>query len=107
MLQLTDRATEAIQLIVTSADVPAGGGVRIYAKPINEESAAIDMAVVETPDPSDAVIDQGEAHVFVEQGAAMLLDDKVLDASLEGEQVKFSVEDQGTGGDFSHDGRPT
>lgn len=107
MLQLTATAAEAIRLIVESAEVSETGGMRIFARPIDEESASIDLTVVETPEPADEVIGEGDARVFLEQGAAMLLNDKVLDANVEGDRVAFSVEDQPGEPGLSPDGLVT
>jgi Fe-S cluster assembly iron-binding protein IscA len=40
------------------------------------------------------VIEEQGARVFLDSGAASLLDDKVLDASVEGNQVEFTLADQ-------------
>ena len=105
MLELTDRATEAIRIIVSATETGTGG-VRIYARPLDDESAAIDLAVVAEAEPNDAVLGEEDARVFLEAGAAALLDDKVLDAKVDGSQVSFSVEDQNTETDFSSNGKP-
>ena len=42
------------------------------------------------------MIEERGARVFVEDTAAMLLDDKVLDAERSGEQVRFSIANQGS-----------
>jgi hypothetical protein len=40
------------------------------------------------------MIDEQGARVFLETEAASLLDDKVLDASVEQDQVAFTIADQ-------------
>ena len=46
------------------------------------------------PDQSDAVIEQEGARLFVEDGVAQLLDDKMLDAHTSGSELRFSIPDQ-------------
>jgi iron-sulfur cluster assembly protein len=46
------------------------------------------------PAEDDQVIDERGAHVFLEPRAASYLDDKQLDAYVEGQQVRLTVSDQ-------------
>jgi iron-sulfur cluster assembly protein len=52
------------------------------------------LDVVTLPAEDDEVIDEQGARVFLEPEAASLLDDKVLDASVEQDQVAFTIADQ-------------
>jgi iron-sulfur cluster assembly protein len=40
------------------------------------------------------VVEEHGAHVFLEPRAASYLDDKLLDANIDGQQVRFAVSDQ-------------
>jgi Fe-S cluster assembly iron-binding protein IscA len=42
----------------------------------------------------DQVVDEHGAHVFLEPHAASYLDDKLLDADIDGHQVRFAVSTQ-------------
>jgi Fe-S cluster assembly iron-binding protein IscA len=94
MLALTDRAVEAVKQIVSSSEEwSEAGGVRLAAL----EAAAdggLRLSVVPWPAEDDEVIEEEGARVFLDQEAASLLDDKILDADLEGSQVQFTIADQ-------------
>jgi Fe-S cluster assembly iron-binding protein IscA len=49
---------------------------------------------VQLPAEDDEVIEERGARVFLEPEAASLLDDKVLDASVDENQVAFTIADQ-------------
>ena len=52
------------------------------------------LSVVALPAEDDEVIDEQGARVFLEPEAASLLDEKILDASVEQDQVAFTIADQ-------------
>jgi iron-sulfur cluster assembly protein len=54
--------------------------------------ANFQLSVVQLPAEDDEVIEEQGARVFLDSGAASLL--KVLDASVEGNQVEFTLADQ-------------
>jgi iron-sulfur cluster assembly protein len=52
------------------------------------------LDVVPLPAEDDEVIEEQRARVFLEPEAATLFDDKVLDASVEQNQVAFTIADK-------------
>ena len=94
MLAITENAAEAIRGIVAAPDIPDGAGLRITTRPGAEEQGALEVSVAEVPAENDQVVDESGARVFVEQNAAMLLDDKLLDAQIEGQRVGFTISEQ-------------
>jgi iron-sulfur cluster assembly protein len=54
----------------------------------------LQVSVVPLPAEDDEVIEEQGARVFLEPEAASLLEDKVLDASVEQNQVAFTIADQ-------------
>ena len=99
MLALTATAAEVVDSIVSQQELPDTAGVRITS----EEGAAtadgsqsqrdLRLAVVEQPEAGDAHVEG--TPVYVEPGeTANLLDDKVLDAEIEGNEVRFSIAQQ-------------
>lgn len=56
--------------------------------------ANFELSVVPLPAEDDEVIEEQGARVFLEPEAASLLDDKVLDASVEQDQVAFTIAEQ-------------
>jgi iron-sulfur cluster assembly protein len=69
-----------------------------------KHQATLDLSLAEAPAIGDAVVEEEGAKVFLEQSAALFLDDKILDASVEGERVSFSIVEQRQ--DWSQDGQP-
>ncbi len=93
MLAITERAAEAITTLITQGDLPDGTGARIAA---DGAGAGLELALVSEPEQDDAVVRNGAAVVYLEQQAAQVLGDKVLDVervvSPAGEeQVQFAI----------------
>ena len=94
LLALTDRAVEAVRDIVASShEVSEAGGLRLSAERSGTE-ASLKLRVVPLPAEDDEVIEEHGARVFVESEAASLLDDKLLDATVDHDQVAFVILDQ-------------
>lgn len=94
MLALTESAVEAVKTLVeTSDDVEGSSGLRMVAEPAGQRTN-LQLSVVPLPAEDDQVIEEQGARVFLEPQAAALLDDKILDASVEQGQVAFTLVDQ-------------
>lgn len=93
MLAITDSATDAIRGIVSAPEHPDGAGLRISAPPGAEEGM-LEVAVAAVPAESDEVVGEEGARVFLEEQAASMLDDKLLDAQVDGQRVGFLIRDQ-------------
>jgi Fe-S cluster assembly iron-binding protein IscA len=90
MLTLTDQATTVVKTIADQTPEVAGVGLRISAE--GAEAQQLDLSVVASPEPADQVIETDGALVFLEPNAAVLLDDKVLDARIEDDgAVSFAI----------------
>ena len=96
MLTITQEAAQAINAIVGSSPMPQGG-LKISAKPVSDSESTLELSVVESPAESDQVIEEQGSRVFLEQLASDYLEDKVLDAQVEGEQIRFTLQEQGPG----------
>ena len=93
-LALTDNAVQAVKNIVSSSDEPSEtSGLRVVAERAGTQ-ASLQLSVVLLPAEDDEVIEEHGARVFLEQEAASLLDDKVLDATVDQNQVAFTIADQ-------------
>lgn len=93
MLTLTDSASTVVKSIVDRSPDNTDAALRISAA----EPGATDLslAVATSAEPNDTVIEAAGATVFVEQNAALVLDDKVLDAQIDDEgSVRFSIDVQ-------------
>lgn len=94
MLAITQTAAEAIRGIVSAPELPDGAGLRISTQPGAGDSATLEVSVAATPAETDQVVDEQGARVFVEAAAVPLLDDKLLDAQIDGSRVGFMLSDQ-------------
>jgi iron-sulfur cluster assembly protein len=95
VLTITDTAAEAIRGIVAAPELPEGAGLRIATQPGTGDAAALEVSVAATPAETDQVVDESGARVFVEADAVELLDDKLLDAQIDGARVGFMLSEQG------------
>jgi Fe-S cluster assembly iron-binding protein IscA len=93
MLTLSPSAVDAVDSLLDSPEVPDDAGLRIRAA--GESQLTIELAA--EPAPGDQVIEDGGARVFVESGAAPILDNAQLDARKEGDQVAFGLTPMGGG----------
>ena len=98
LLALTDSAVEAVKnMVVSSSDEGSEtSGLRMTAERAGTQ-ASFQLDFVLLPAEDDEVIEEDGARVFLEPEAASLLDDKVLDASVEQYQVAFTIADQTEG----------
>lgn len=93
MLALTDNAAEAVKEMVSSEAGSETGGLRLAAEWTGARTT-LQLSVVPLPAEDDEVIEEHGARVFLDPEAASLLEDKVLDASVAGNQVEFTIADQ-------------
>jgi iron-sulfur cluster assembly protein len=98
MLTITPTAAEAIRAIVESTEVPDEGGIRISIAQQNGAQASLELAISPAPMEGDEVLEEEGAHVFLDELAAVALDDKSLDAQIEGDQISFGILERDEGG---------
>ena len=90
MLAVTESAIDAIKRLA-----PEEGGLRVFTSELpGAAGPALQAEVSQEPAPQDQVLEADGVQVFLEPSAATLLDDKVLDATLEGTSVRFAVAEQ-------------
>jgi len=97
MLAITPTAVQAIQGLTSQPGVPEGAGLKLSGQQ-TPEGTSIELSLVEGPAESDQVLEADDAHVYVAAPLAPLLDDKVLDAGVDGDQVSFRLVEQPTDG---------
>ena len=81
VLTLTENATLVIKSITGVEGAPEGAGVRISQE--DPANPALAVTTTEAPAPGDQVVEEAGARVFLEQNAAVALDDKILDAAVD------------------------
>jgi iron-sulfur cluster assembly protein len=96
MLTLTQTAAQALDSIVESSPVPDAAGVRISQQISADGQPGLGLSLVEEPEPADQIVETDGEHVpvYVEETAAVTLDDKVLDAQVQDGQVGFVIANQ-------------
>lgn len=94
MLTMTDTAAEAVKTIVSRVpNVPDDGGVRIRD---TGTDTGFELSVAPAPEATDTIVQSAGANVFLDEGAASALDDRVLDAELARDgSVRFALAVQG------------
>jgi iron-sulfur cluster assembly protein len=95
VLTLTPTAADVVRQLAASVGVEDEGGLRIAAGEPTPEGTPLAISVVEGPEVSDDSIDENGVHIFLEPPVAEFLDDKVLDAEVVDDGVKFAVLEQG------------
>lgn len=94
MLTLTESASDLVKTIVAQNAGSPEGGLRIRGT--GQPDAQFEVAVTPQPESDDKLVERDGARVFLESNAAVMLDDKVLDAQLAGDGVvRFAIGQQG------------
>jgi iron-sulfur cluster assembly protein len=93
MLKITEQAQEAIASMVADGGVGEGGGLRITGSGSNGETA-LDFELAEAAVDGDSTVVEGGARLFLDETAAAILDDKVLDVHAHGDHFHFSIDEQ-------------
>jgi len=95
MVTMTDNAVAAIRSLTGQPEVPAGAGLRIATDP---NAGSLQLSLAPEPMEGDQVVDSGGARLFLDGDAALLLDDKALDASVDEQgTVQFALAEQQPG----------
>jgi Fe-S cluster assembly iron-binding protein IscA len=99
MLNLTPAATAAISTLLQDPDLPEGAGLRLQRGIDTEGESAIGIAIVSEPEPDDELVSgPSEVEVFLAPDVADLLDDQVLDAEIQDQNVAFTIRPQSVNG---------
>lgn len=95
MLTLTPKASTVIRALIEGSELPDSAGLRIASTHNGQQAFIVEPAP--TPDPGDQVVEDGGARVFLENHAAGLLGESVLDANVDDQgNVAFVVTEVGT-----------
>ena len=93
MLTLTDTAADVVKQLAEIDDTSGpDGGLRISTQPDGDEGPGLVLSPAPAPEDGDQVLDESGARVFLDESAAVMLDDKVLDAQIGSDgSVQFAV----------------
>ncbi|GHJ61218.1 iron-sulfur cluster biosynthesis protein [Nocardioides sp. OK12] len=81
MLTLTENATTIVKEIASQDGLPDTAGLRITSESETDPSFAVTAA--DAGQPGDQVVEQSGATIYLDESAAVMLDDKVLDAAVD------------------------
>lgn len=84
MLTVTDTAAEIIHTIIVNQPDPADSGLRISPQIQPEGTTVFAITPAPGPAPEDQIVEarDGDARIYLEPAAALLLDDQILDAGV-------------------------
>jgi iron-sulfur cluster assembly protein len=92
MIAVTDNAATVIRDLTSQGEVPEGAGLRIAADAME---GSLTLSLAPAPEEGDQVVDAAGARLFLDSDAAVMLDDKELDAAVDqGGSVQFAVAEQ-------------
>jgi Fe-S cluster assembly iron-binding protein IscA len=89
VLTLTPTAAEVVRRMVEQSHVQESGGLRIAAGEDTGAGVPLELSLVGEPEALDETVEQSGATVYLDAGAAELLDDKLLDAQVAEDHVTF------------------
>ena len=93
MFTLTEQAVAAIRNLTSRPGLPAETGLRIVSEDGGAGGLALSLA--EGPQAGDQVIGEAGVQVYVQPEAALVLEDKALDAQVaEDGEVSFLLQPQ-------------
>ena len=94
MLTLTENASTIVRDITSQPGLADTAGLRITSEDAPEPTFAVSAA--EAPEPGDQTVEQDGATVYLDETAAVMLDDKILDAAVDpAGKVEFALGIQG------------
>jgi iron-sulfur cluster assembly protein len=96
MLVLTEAAAKVVKSVTSDLQAPQAAGLRISSSAAAPDSAStLQVEAVASPGENDQVLEAAGVLLFVEPRAAGFLDDKVLDAQVDGQGIpRFSLSAQ-------------
>jgi len=90
MLTLTENASTIVRDITTQPGMSETTGLRITSEGGDQAGFAISAA--NEPQADDQVVEQAGATIYLDEQAAQLLDDKILDAAVDDQgRVEFAL----------------
>src|SRR4051794_40521070 len=101
MLTLTPTAAEVVRTLVEQSPAPGSGGLRIAASDDTGDGVELELSLVGEPEALDETVEQEGATVYLDPGAAELLEDKLLDAQVAEDHVTFVLREEPTDEPFA------
>src|SRR3954453_16402986 len=100
---LTPAAAEVVRTLVEQSPAPDSGGLRIATGYDTGEGIPLELSLIIEPEALEVNLEQEGATVYLDPGAAELLDHKLLDAQVAEDHVTFVLrEEDEDGGPFEN-----
>jgi Fe-S cluster assembly iron-binding protein IscA len=93
MLTMTNTAAEAVRQISAGSGLEPDPGLRISAGSPTPDGTPLELSLAGGAESTDQTVEDAGARVYLEEPVAEALDDKVLDAEVQGGQVRFAIRD--------------
>ena len=93
MLTLTETAAQAVRQLAAGSGLEPAPGLRISPGPPTPEGTPLQLQLAGEPEVSDQTVEAEGARVYLDGPVADILDDKVLDAGVEGDSIRFAIYD--------------
>ena len=92
MLTLTENASTIVQQLTTQTE---GEDVHLRIASVDGQADGFGISAATAPEPGDQIVEQDGAKVFVDETAAVALDQAVLDAGVDDSgNVQFALGQQ-------------
>ena len=89
MLMVTEDAAKVIRELSGESQV---GNLCISAAPASQDGATgLQIQLADAPEPDDAVLEADEGQIYLAAEALPSLEDKVLDAQMEDDGIRFTI----------------
>lgn len=99
MLTVTPAAAAAVSAILEDPEIPTGAGLRLQLGTDSAGEQAIGITIVNGPGPGDEHVSAApDDNVFLAHDVVDLLDDQILDAEIDGQNVAFTIRPQSLDG---------
>jgi Fe-S cluster assembly iron-binding protein IscA len=98
MLTITDNAAEAVRQIAAGSGLEPDPGLRISAGSPTAEGTPLELSLAASAEATDQTVEEHGARVYLEEPVALALDDKILDAAVVGDRVRFEIRTAPTDG---------
>jgi Fe-S cluster assembly iron-binding protein IscA len=90
MLALTENVTEIVKQLTD--EVPGIAGIRVATE---SDGQSLSVSPAEQAAPGDQVVEQDGATVYVDEAAAVILEEMVLDGGVDAEgNIEFAIGQQ-------------
>lgn len=104
MLTMTDSAAEAVRRISAGSGLVPEPGLRISVGQPTADGSRLEIGLAGEAEPADQTVEEGGARIYLEEPVAEALDEKILDAQIDGDHIHFAFFDPPSGSNGSAPG---